>query len=87
MTQFYQITLEKAIADYQDGALTAYGLVKYYIRIKFAPGWKIVLSLKNICSELGLTLNTLYRALKKIKQSGDRQIIIRTEKGILHIRK
>ncbi len=80
MTQFYQTTLQDAIADYQDGALTAYGLVKYYIRIKFAPGWKIVLNLKNICSELELNLNTLYRALKKIKQNCDRQIIIKTEK-------
>ena len=41
MTQFYQITLEKAIADYKLGKLTTFGLVDYYIRIKFAPGWKI----------------------------------------------
>lgn len=83
MTQFYQLTVEDAIADYQEGASTAYGLVKNYIRIKFKEGWKIFINLKKVSVELGLTISTLYRALKKIKEAfSDRHIIIRSEKEI-----
>ena len=81
MSQFYQLTVEDAIADYQEGASTAYGLVKNYIRIKFKEGWKIFINLKKVSAELGLTISTLYRALKKIKKVfSDRHIIIRSEK-------
>ena len=67
MTQFYQITLEKAIADYQLGKLTTFGLVDYYIKIKFAPGWKISIDPRKAIKELGITIHQFRRAIAKIR--------------------
>ncbi len=67
MTQFYQITLEKAIADYQLGKLTTFGLVDYYIKIKFAPGWKISIDPRQAIRELGITIHQFRRAIAKIR--------------------
>lgn len=69
MTQFYQITLEKAIADYKLGKLTTFGLVDYYIRIKFAPGWKISIDPRKAIKELGITIHQFRRALAKIRET------------------
>lgn len=69
MTQFYQITLEKAIADYQLGKLTTFGLVDYYIKIKFAPGWKISIDPRKAIKELGITIHQFRRAIAKIKET------------------
>ena len=69
MTQFYQITLEKAIADYKLGKLTTFGLVDYYIKIKFAPGWKISIDPRKAIAELGITIHQFRRAIAKIKET------------------
>jgi|GEM_PF-5571630 len=69
MTQFYQITLESAIADYRLGKLTTFGLVDYYIKIKFAPGWKISIDPKKAIKELGITIHQFRRAISKIKET------------------
>ncbi len=73
--QYYQIRLEDAIALYQEGNLTACGLLKLYIKIKFAPGWQIGLIPEQVCKVLGIAKATFYKALAKVKeQSGLKQI-------------
>ena len=70
MTQFYKLTLDRAIADYRDGLITATGLLRYYLKIRYAPGWKIKLNPPEICSLLGFTKATFYKALAKLKKLG-----------------
>ena len=73
--QYYQIRLEDAIALYREGNLTAAGLLKLYIKIKFAPGWQIGLIPEQVCQVLGIAKATFYKALAKVKeQSGLKQI-------------
>jgi hypothetical protein len=74
MTQFYRLTLDRAIADYQDGLITATGLLRYYLKIRYAPGWKIRLNPEEICSLLGFTKATFYKALAKLKKLGRAEI-------------
>lgn len=69
-TQFYKLTLDRAIADYRDGLITATGLLRYYLKIRYAPGWKIRLNPQEICSLLGFTKATFYKALAKLKKLG-----------------
>ena len=69
MTQFYQITLDRAISDYRLGKLTTFGLVDYYIKIKFAPGWKISIDPKKAIEELRITIHQFRRAIAKIRES------------------
>ena len=73
-TQFYRLTLNRAIADYQDGLITATGLLRYYLKIRYAPGWKIRLNPQEICSLLGFTKATFYKALAKLKKLGRAEI-------------
>ena len=70
MIQFYQLTLEDAIADYRIGQSSAVLLLKNYIRISFAPEWRIVLNPKKVCLKLGISKSTFYRALNKLKEAG-----------------
>ncbi len=73
--QYYQIRLQDAIALYREGNLTACGLLKLYIKIKFAPGWQIGLIPEQVCQVLGIAKATFYKALAKVKeQSGLKQI-------------
>ncbi len=74
MTQFYKLTLDRAIADYQDGLITATGLLRYYLKIRYAPGWKIRLNPQEICSKLGFTKATFYKALAKLKKLGQASV-------------
>ena len=74
MTQYYKLTLDRAIADYQDGLITATGLLRYYLKIRYAPGWKIRLNPQEICSLLGFTKATFYKALTKLKNLGQAEI-------------
>ena len=69
MTQFYQITLDRAISDYRLGKITTFGLVDYYIKIKFAPGWKISIDPKKAIEELGITIHQFRRAIAKIRET------------------
>ncbi len=66
--QYCQIRLEDAIALYREGNLTAAGLLKLYIKIKFAPGWQIGLIPEQVCTVLGIAKATFYKALAKIKE-------------------
>ncbi|MGB5632242.1 MAG: hypothetical protein WBM44_27515 [Waterburya sp.] len=74
MTQFYKLTLDRAIADYRDGLITATGLLRYYLKIRYAPGWKIRINPEEICSLLGFTKATFYKALGKLKKLGRAEI-------------
>lgn len=73
-TQFYKLTLDRAIADYRDGLITATGLLRYYLKIRYAKGWKIRLNPEEICSLLGFTKATFYKALAKLKKLGRAEI-------------
>lgn len=68
MTQFYQLTLNDALTQYQAGFISSAGLLFNYLKIKFAPGWKMRLNQRTICDELGLSKDQFYRGLKLIKQ-------------------
>ncbi len=64
--QYYQKTLKILLDDYRSGLVTIPGLIVEYIRIKFAPGWRVSLSPKKVCSELGIKLGSFYRAIAHI---------------------
>ncbi len=64
--QYYQKTLKILLDDYRSGLVTIPGLIVEYIRIKFAPGWRVSLSPKKVCSELGIKLGSFYRAIAQI---------------------
>ncbi|MDJ0636765.1 MAG: hypothetical protein QNJ34_26535 [Xenococcaceae cyanobacterium MO_188.B29] len=68
MTQFYQLTLKDALTQYEAGFLSSAGLLFNYLKIKFAPGWKMQINQQKICQELGLSRDQFYRGLKLIKQ-------------------
>jgi hypothetical protein len=68
MTQFYQLTLKDALTQYQAGFLSSAGLLFNYLKIKFAPGWKMQIEQQKVCQELGLSRDQFYRGLKLIKQ-------------------
>ena len=65
-TQYYPRTLKILLADYAAGIMTIPGLIVDYIRIKFAPGWRVSLSPKKVCEELGIKLGSFYRAIALI---------------------
>ena len=69
MTQFYQLTLKDALTQYQAGFLSSAGLLFNYLKIKFAPGWKMQIDQQKVCQELGLSRDQFYRGLKLIKQN------------------
>ena len=64
--QYYPRTLKILLADYKSGLITISGLIVDYIRIKFAPGWRVNLSPKKVCEELGIKLGSFYRAIALI---------------------
>ncbi|MGB5633968.1 MAG: hypothetical protein WBM86_14470 [Waterburya sp.] len=68
MTQFYQLTLKDALTQYQAGFLSSAGLLFNYLKIKFAPGWKMQINQQKVCQELGLSRDQFYRGLKLIRQ-------------------
>jgi hypothetical protein len=68
MTQFYQLTLKDALTQHQAGFLSSAGLLFNYLKIKFAPGWKMQINQQKVCTELGLSRDQFYRGLKLIKQ-------------------
>ncbi len=67
-TQYYQLTLEKAIAKYQAGLMSSVGLLYDYLCITYKPGWKIDIDPQKICDKLKLTKDQFYRGLRKIKK-------------------
>ncbi len=68
--QFYKLTLSEAIAHYNQGDITAKGLVHFYILIKGKPGWKIKLAHKEVCAELGISKAAFYNAISRLKVEG-----------------
>ncbi|MGL5805825.1 MAG: hypothetical protein ACRC11_10345 [Xenococcaceae cyanobacterium] len=66
--QHYRMTLDCAIAEYKEGMISSFGLLYYYFKIKFAPGWKIRINPSAICCQLGLSKDQFYRAFRKIKE-------------------
>ncbi|MDJ0718259.1 MAG: hypothetical protein QNJ54_29205 [Prochloraceae cyanobacterium] len=67
-TQYYQLTLSKAIAKYEAGLMSSVGLLFDYLCITYKPGWKIDIDPQKICDKLKLTKDQFYRGLRKIKK-------------------
>jgi len=66
--QHYRVTLDQAKQDYQDGLLTATGLVYYAIAILRPIGQKLrIKDIRNFVSDLGINKATFYRAISKLK--------------------
>lgn len=82
MQQYYKNTISISIAKYRAGAMNAVGLLFDYIKVKFKPEWKITLTPKQVCTELGLSSSTFYRVLKKAQQLLGQTIYLRHEKII-----
>ena len=66
--QFYKLTLEKAIAYYKLGLLTAPALLYFFLKIRLAPGWKMTLHQREISSKLGISKAAYYKAIAKLQQ-------------------
>ena len=62
--------------------MNAVGLLFDYVKVKFKPEWKISLVPKDVCTELGLSLSTFYRILKKAQELLGQTIYLRHEKVI-----
>lgn len=70
MTQFYKLTLDRAIADYQNGLIRATGLLYFYLQIHFSGQEKFELDRDRVCQELGISKAQFYRSLKKLETRG-----------------
>ena len=69
--QHYRLSLDKAIADYKDGIITATGLVYYTVGIYRAPGQNFrIKDVEAFCQELGLGLSTFYKAVSRLQLKG-----------------
>ena len=70
MTQFYKMTIEKALEGYSQGLLTATGLVHLYFEIKLKYGWKSRYKPADIIAELGISKPAFYKAITKLQTLG-----------------
>lgn len=70
--QHYRITLNDAIVHYNNGDITAKGIVHIYLKIKLKPesGWILRKSAKEICQELGIGKTAFYNAMSRLKTEG-----------------
>ena len=70
MSQHYRVTLSEAIAHYQNGDLTAKGLLHFYLKIRLKDGWVLKESPKEIYTKLGISRAAFYNALSRLKAEG-----------------
>lgn len=68
--QHYRLTLEIALRQYQDGYITATGLVYFAIAIQRKPGWKLRLDAQIAEEQLGLKKTAFYSAISRLKADG-----------------
>lgn len=68
--QHYRLALEEAKQDYQDGLLTAAGLLYYAIGIMRKPGQEVRLSVREWLNLTGLKERTFYSAKAKLIATG-----------------
>ena len=68
--QHYRLTWEEVITHYQEGLITAPGLLYYYLKIRLAPGWKMTLHQREITEKLGISRAAFYKAISKLNQQG-----------------
>ncbi|MDJ0717191.1 MAG: hypothetical protein QNJ54_23735 [Prochloraceae cyanobacterium] len=78
--QHYRLTLSEAIAHYNDGLITASGLLYFYLKIRLAPRWKCTLHQREISSKLGISRTAFYKAIAKLSEK--RLIEFETPNGI-----
>ena len=71
MSQFYQLTLSEIISLYKEGEVTTSCAIKLYIKIKFAPGWKIVIDRDKVMEAFGISIHQFRRAIAKLKNTFD----------------
>jgi hypothetical protein len=70
MSQFYKMTIQKALEGYSQGLLTATGLVHLYFEIKLKYGWKGKYKPADIIKELGISKAVFYKAIAKLQTLG-----------------
>ena len=68
--QHYRLTLKQAIAHYNNGLITAPGLLYFYLKIRLAPGWKCTLHQREITEKLGISRAAFYKAIAKLSELG-----------------
>lgn len=73
VSQHYRLTLQDAIAHYQQGDLTAKGLLHFYLKIRLKPGWTLRETQKEICQKLGISRAAFYSALSRLRAEGSIQ--------------
>ena len=67
MEQFYQLPQSEVIDLYKQGEMTFSLALKFYIKVKFAPGWKIVLDREKIMQEFDISIHQFRRAIARLK--------------------
>ncbi len=69
--QHFRISLEQAKRDYQDGIITAAGLIYYAIGIYRKPGDKLKIpNVDSFCQLLGIASSTFYKVVSKLRVQG-----------------
>jgi hypothetical protein len=65
--QFYQITQPEIIDLYKEGEITTSCAIRLYIKVKFAPGWKIVIDRDEVLEIFDISIHAFRRAIAKLK--------------------
>lgn len=69
--QHYPVTLTDAIAHYQNGDLTAKGLLHFYFKIhpeSLTSIWKSAIEVEKIRTKLGIGKSTFHLALNRLDE-------------------
>lgn len=71
MTQFYQLTQAEVIDSYKQGKMPLALALEFYIKVKFAPGWKIVIDRDEVMQIFDISIHQFRRAVAKLKNEFD----------------
>jgi hypothetical protein len=80
--QFAKTSLDEAIHEYQLGFITATGLVRLWVKIKLAYGWRQEYSPKEIYGYLGISKGAFYKAIATLKTLGYINFDVKGKMGI-----
>lgn len=69
--QFYQLTLEEVIRLHKQGEISTLCAIRFYMQIKFAPGWQIIIDREEVMKLFGISIHQFRRAIAKLKNELD----------------